>query len=218
VSGVIGVSASVLGRFSAFTECLANLEKPPGTQVIFKTGIDISINRRDIVREALKQNAEWVWFVDDDMVFRSGHLHRLLSHDKPIVASLYLNRKPPLYPVAFNERLFDNGVVTWKPVVLGDAPADALADIVAAGTGGLLVKREVFEAIEYDTWFDHDEGTEDLPFCFRAYTAGFSLYLDLGAPMGHISTYTVWPGREEGQWNAEFVVDDKHCIVVELGE
>lgn len=218
MAGVIGVSASVLGRFSEFTECLANLDKPPGTRVIFKTGIDISINRRDIVREALKDHAEWVWFVDDDMLFEGGHLLQLLSHGKPAVASLYVNRKPPIYPVAFNERNFDNGVVTWKPVVLADAPPSGLAEIVAAGTGGLLVRSEVFKAIEYDTWFLHDEGTEDLPFCWRVYLAGFQLFLDLGAPMGHISTYSVWPVRGEEKWQAEIVFDAKHSLYAEMGE
>ena len=39
--GLIGVAALVQARYSAFAECLANLDKPRGTETAFRTGIDI---------------------------------------------------------------------------------------------------------------------------------------------------------------------------------
>lgn len=109
MSGIIGVAASRNARYSAFTERLANLEKPDGTKVVIKTGIDIAINRRDIVREAIACHDDWVFFVDDDMLFPPDHLERLLAHDLPAVGSLYLNRTPPFYVMAFGARGVDGG-------------------------------------------------------------------------------------------------------------
>jgi GT2 family glycosyltransferase len=217
MTGVIGVACAELGRFSQFSSCLANLQKPDGTEVVFEQGIDVAVNRRNIVRAALERKADWVWFVDDDMLFSPNHLHTLLSHEQPIVASLYLNRKPPYYPVAYNRRFVGpDGGPAWNPVSLAEAPDSGLADIVAAGTGGLLVRSEVFRVMEYDMWFKRDGAGEDMSFCARAVEAGIPLYLDLGARMGHISTYSVWPMKGD-TWTAGIGVGPEFMVSVELG-
>ena len=216
--GVVGVACAELGRYSQFSECLANLVQPEDTTVKFEVGIDVAVNRRNIVRFALDREAEWVWFVDDDMLFAPGHLTGLLAHGQPIVASLYLNRKPPYYPVAYNRKFVGpDGGPAWNPVDLEDAPASGLADIVAAGTGGLLVCTEVFRALEYDSWFKRDGAGEDMSFCARAVEAGFPLYLDLGARMGHISTYSVWPMKGEETWTAGIAISEGWMLAVNLG-
>lgn len=212
MSGVIGIAALEHARYSQFTECLGNLEKPPGAKVVTKTGIDIGINRRDIVRDALEADAEWVLFLDDDMLFPPDHLTRLLAHEQPVVASLYLTRKPPHYAVAYNEYVEGQG---WRPVTLEGAPPNGLSDIVAAGTGGMLVRTEVFRAIPYDTWFLHEDGTEDLPFCTRVIEAGFPIYLDLEARMGHLSTYAIWPEFTTA-WVGAIKISDEKTIRVLL--
>lgn len=217
MTGVIGVACADLGRYSQFSQCLANLVKPEGTHVQFEVGIDVAVNRRNIVRYALENDYAWVWFVDDDMLFAPDHLMRLLAHEQPIVASLYLNRKPPYYPVAYNRRFMrpDEGP-SWNPIDLDGAPASGLADIVAAGTGGLLVRRAVFEALEYDIWFKRNGAGEDMSFCARAIEAGFPMYVDLGARMGHISTYSVWP-IPGPKWTAGIGITAEHMLAVDLG-
>jgi GT2 family glycosyltransferase len=218
VSGVIGVACADLGRYSQFSSCLANLVKPEGTEVVFEVGIDVAINRRNIVRRALETNVEWVFFVDDDMLFGPAHLWNLLAHNKPIVASLYLNRKPPYYPVAYNRRFIQaNGDPAWNPVDLEGAPASGLVDIVAAGTGGLLVRTRVFAAMPFDSWFRREGAGEDMSFCHRAIEAGFPIYLDLAARMGHISNYSVWPMQREEHWSAGIGVTEGWMLSVELG-
>jgi GT2 family glycosyltransferase len=219
MTGIIGVSASRNARYSAFTECLANLDKPQDTWTVVKTGIDIATNRRDIVRDALAEDhVEWVLFLDDDMVFGEDHLRQLLDHDLWIVASLYLNRTPPYYAMAFNERTIDNdGRPAWKPISLDGAPEEGLSEVVAAGTGGMLVRREVFEEVEYDTWFAHsyERSTDDIAFCERVTEAGFKIWLDLGSPMGHISIHEVWPRRDE-EWHVGLQLSEKEELKVKL--
>ena len=218
MSGLIGVAASRNARYSTFTECLGNLAKPPGTVVRIETGIDIATNRRNIVRSTLNHGGfEWVFFVDDDMVFRPDHLMGLLEHDVPIVASLYLNRTPPFYAMAFGEKTTDallNPV--WVPVSLDGAPEEGLAEVVAAGTAGMLVRREVFEAIEEGTWFIQDGTSDDIAFCERVIDAGFKIWLDLGARMGHISIHEVWPRFNAGEWFVGLRVSDTEELNVKL--
>lgn len=217
MSGTIGVAASRNARFSAFTECLANLVKPPDTTVLIKTGIDIATNRRDIVRQALEDGDDWVLFVDDDMVFEPGHLLQLLSHDLPVVASLYINRTPPFYVMAFGKRKTqpDGWGKSWIPVSLDGAPEEGLAEVIAAGTAGMLIRREVFEAIDYDSWFIQDGTSDDIAFCERVTEAGFKIYLDLAAPMGHISIHEVWPKYNQG-WYVGLQLSEDERLDVKL--
>lgn len=216
MSVLIGVSALIQARYSAFSECLANLDETP-KEVLFATGIDIGANRNRIVRHALSGDYSHVWFVDDDMIFPKDHLLRLLAHNQPVVASLYLNRKPPFYPVAYNSMTLVDGVPVWKPVSLQGAPSEGLGEIVGAGTGGMLIRTEVFRAIEYDTWFEHHQSTDDLAFCQRVTAAGFPIFLDLGATMGHISTYEVWPRWQTG-WMGSVELSERDVIPMKLGD
>lgn len=213
--GIIGVAASRNARFSAFTECLANLDRPDGWEVMIKTGIEIGINRRNIVTRALEDDYEWVFFVDDDMVFPSNHLLKLLAHDLPVVASLYLNRTPPYGVMAYNSSEVINGLRMWKPVTLAGAPATGVAQIVAAGTAGMLVHTNVFKKIEYGTWFEHPNSTDDLAFSQRVIEAMFPIHLDLDARMGHISLHEVWPVYNE-EWYVGLQLSETECLNVRL--
>lgn len=213
---LIGVSALPQARYSEFSECLANLYKPLGTEVMFATGIDIGENRNKIVRRAIDDGYQWLWFVDDDMTFEEDHVERLIEHNRPVVASLYLNRKPPHYPMAFNSTALVDGVRKWQPVSLDGAPGEGLAEIVAAGTGGMLISNKVLAAIERDTWFDHHQSTDDLAFCQRVLEAGFEIALDLAARMGHISEYQVWPVFDS-RWVGDVRFSPGQSRRVELG-
>ena len=191
---------------------------PYGTWTVIKTGIDIATNRRDIVREALAgDHVEWVLFLDDDMVFSPDLIQQLLIHDLPVVASLYLNRTPPFYAMAFGEKTTDAlHKPVWVPVSLDGAPEEGLAEVVAAGTAGMLVRREVFEAIEEGTWFIQDGTSDDIAFCERVTAAGFKIWLDLGARMGHISIHEVWPRYNAGEWFVGLRVSDTEELNVKL--
>ena len=52
--------------------------------------------------QALDLGTEWVWFIDDDMLFAPDHLLRLLSHDVPIIPSLYCTRQEPFSALAYD--------------------------------------------------------------------------------------------------------------------
>lgn len=215
--GVVAVCCHELSRFASFSECLGNLRKPAGVTVEVEQGMDVALNRRAIVRRALERDVEWVLFIDDDMLFKPDLLLRLLAHDLPVVGSLYFNRNPAFYAMAFNQYHVVDGKPMWAPVTMKGAPASGLVEVLALGTGGLLVKTEVFRAIPPDTWFIHGEGTEDLPFCQRVIEAGYKIYLDLEVVMGHISTYAVWPTFTETQdWKAGIQLTKEHMLLVEI--
>lgn len=220
MSGIVGVAAGRHGRFSKFSECLANLTLPEGWYVKFGIGYDTAANRTLIVREALDNEREYVMFIDDDMVFEDDHLVKMLAkamaHDIKILASLYFNRTPPYYAMAFGEHGFhEDGEPYWVPVSLDGAPDEGVAPILAAGTGGMLIHRDVFLAMEDGSWFDHHRVSEDLAFCAKAVEAGFDLFLDLEACMGPFSDHEVWPEFGNG-WHVGLKLSEKEMARFKL--
>lgn len=217
MSGVIGVIASDLGRYTLFTSCLLNLRGPVNTEVRWSIGTDFANSRNRLVTEALESGAEWVWFVDDDNVFDPEILNRLLAHERPIVSALYLSRASPYHPIAYGLKDIDvNGKPTWYPVSLVGAPREGLVEVVAAGSSGMLIRSEVFRETP-EPWFEKTGiGSEDITFCERAIAAGFPIALDLGAPMGHMGTVAIWPlySEDEGGWATQMALSDKASFLL----
>jgi hypothetical protein len=222
VSGAVGVIASDSARFTAFSMCLTRLHTPVNTAVLWGVGSDRSIGRNNVVRAALDQGAEWLLFVDDDMAFPQDILMRLLAWDQPIVASLYVGRMAPHYPIAYTQIVEVEGVEVYVPVDLTRTPTTGLVEVVGAGTGGMLIRSEVFHALERDyghEWFTHTTAkSEDLMFCDRAIAAGFPVHLDLEARMGHIAPSVVWPVGAGGEWQIGFVFSENTKLPVRVAD
>ncbi len=217
MAGSVGIIADTTARYTEFTECLTGLltQMPVNTQVQFKVGSERGHSRDWLVQQSLARGSEWILFLDDDHSFPPHLLVQLLSHDQPIVASLYLLRQPPFWPIAY-ETKSEDGLYTAL-----DLPPQrtGLVPIVAAGTGGMLIRSEVFYDIE-PPWFLHtDEHSEDLYFCDRAIEAGFPIFVDLDARLGHITPVNVVPTyMPDTGWLATLVVSQAMNVGLPIGE
>lgn len=216
MAGYVGVACAETGRYSAFSEALARLEKPAGTEVVFAKGSDRELARNVLVRDMLSNpECEWMLFVDDDQVFSDDLLTRLLAHNLDIVGGLYLRRDPPFSAIAY-EAVTDEG--QFVPLNLTEHPQEGVVSVKAAGTGAMLIRRRVFETMA-DPWFVRsDKGTEDMLFCLKARLEHqFAVYVDLGARAGHLTTTTVWPATgEAGEWVVGFSVADQVNFIAKM--
>lgn len=200
--GTIGVTSSSEARYTDFALSLLRTATL-GAQVVWIRGADIAANRNQIARAA---TGEWVWFLDDDHSFQADLLPRLLSHKADIVAPVVLMKKPPFYPAA-SKGLAEGGYEGYK---LSDLPTDgSLVEAFTVGTAGLLVRRKVFETLA-DPWFETGQVSsehlnEDTYFCQKAREAGFTVWLDTGAALGHLRPVSLLPAvDDEGRWNVAF--------------
>lgn len=190
-------SARYILFFQSLTGLFANL--PPGTVVDWEIGADRGRSRNNLVERALERGSEWVFFLDDDHTYPPTVLDVLLSRNMPVVAALYLQRTDPFLPIAYAER-DENG--NYWPLDLSVCPEHGLVTVAAAGTGGMLIKAEVFKEIE-GPWFVHTTAqSEDLHFCNLLIDAGIQLYVDLDARLGHVMPISIYPDYEDGQWAA----------------
>jgi len=134
-----------------------------------------------------KKNYDYIMWIDSDQVFELNDFFKLLRHDKDIVSGLYL-RKPqgdtlndiPIEFACFNE----NGERLYTSEVNGE-----LIKVWSNGMGWMLVKKGVFEKIEYPWFGPIIEGLgfhgEDVSFQIRAKDVGFDSYVDTSIIVGH---------------------------------
>lgn len=199
--GTIGVTSSSEARYTDFALSLLRAATL-GAQVVWIRGADIAANRNQIARRA---TGDWVWFLDDDHSFNGDLLPRLLSHNVDIVAPVVLMKKPPFYPAA-SKGSVEGGYDGFR---LSDLPTDgSLVEAFTVGTAGLLVRRKVFETLT-DPWFETGQVSsehlnEDTFFCQKAQEAGFTVWLDTGAALGHLRPVSLLPVVEDDRWHVGF--------------
>lgn len=197
-----------------FSVCLTQMKHPPNTRIDWGISTDIPGARNMLAQRAMDVGAEWILYVDDDHVFAPDLLMNLLAHEQPIVSALYLRRAGDHSPLAFSHR--DPDTKLYVPIDLTQLPGEGLLKVRATGAGGLLIRTEVFRAIDSEpTWFEHGRvhGTdwnaaEDIIFCEKAQRAGFDVYVDLDSPIGHMAPSAIWPSYLDGEWCLGFSVSD----------
>ena len=134
-----------------------------------------------------KRDYDYIMWIDSDQVFEPNDFFKLLEHDRDIVSGLYL-RKPqsdslsdiPIEFACFNE----DGKKLYTNEVNGE-----LIKVWSNGMGWMLVKKGVFEKIEYPWFGPIIEGLEfhgeDVSFQLRAKDVGFDSYVDTSIIVGH---------------------------------
>lgn len=182
------------------------------------SGCRIEINRNELVYWFLNdpRQAEWLLFLDNDMVFPSELGVQLSKWRKPVVGGLYFQSGPPHDPIVFDQgQLRDNkwGVPTQYynplrdqvfdflemnrvpfipyPMILTNPTGDPLLSCGGVGTGALMIHRSVLEQMR-PPWFIYkgDEG-EDLLFCQRVREElGLPVYVDMSTMCGHLTLET----------------------------
>lgn len=221
MSGMVGVIANDNARYSLFGVSLTELagHVPPNTALKWWLGSDRIRGRNTVAGWALEAGAEWLMFIDDDHVFPTNIVNRLLSHDVGIAGALYVQRQSPFAPIAYMARTDDGFYV---PLDLTLCEPDQLVEVVACGTGGMLIRSEVFRRMLEDDpnrpFFEHNVASEDLLFCDRARQLGFPVYVDVGVRLGHMMPSAVFPGYSKAteEWGVRFALSDGFALNVPL--
>ena len=173
-----------------FRACLASLEKPGEVTVATQIGSLVYDSRNSLAKTALNANADYVLWLDSDMMFQSDVLKRLLKHAEnglDIVSGLYFRRAAPFTPVLFKELMRDGKPVEAKG--FEDYPMDSLFEVDGCGFGCVLMNTDVLVemALEFNQWFNPTNGFgEDLSFCIRAKALGYKIWCDSSIKLGHV--------------------------------
>lgn len=172
-----------------FVQSILSIQKIGDTRLEFLPGNLVYVARDILAAQAVQAEADYVLWLDSDMVFPPDLLRRLWEHrDKGIISGLYFRRGAPFNPVIYKTVNIRNTVDDPESENYDDYPKDTLFPVAAAGFGGLLMKTSILaECFEkYGTCFEpiHSLG-EDVSFCYRAKELGYTTYCHSGIQLGH---------------------------------
>jgi Glycosyl transferase family 2 len=205
---VIGIPCREFGRSSIFTECLEYLERPPRTKILWGRDNSVARARNTIAKEALRQGASAIWWLDDDLLFQPDALIKALRRPEAIVIGLTLGR----FPMGGDFRPIWSDVPMqgdcWFPVTTIEVGPNGLMPLVSGTGGGVLTRREVFEVCPAPWWqIGQNEAApdmfwEDIFFYDLARAHGFQVWGDPEVKFGHDTSVTVWPYQDpDGRWS-----------------
>ena len=110
------------------------------------TGSMIAVNRNKVIKEAIKNGAEYLLLVDTDMIFPPDSIQRLAAHDKPVVAGLAFSKMHNSVPNMYWRG--DDG--EWSPIVEWDD--GTLVKVDCIGGAFILIKTEILKDLPAP-WF-----------------------------------------------------------------
>ena len=184
----------------------------------------IIVNARNmLVHEFLKTDCTHLLFIDADMKFHAPHVMGMLSVDKSIICGIYpkkeinwqtvhaaANQGVPPEQLKTHSGSLNFNLINYQPTV--DMAFNQPYEIEAGGTGFMLIKRRIFDAISVDIptynkeidgkieqigeYFaltrNPKDGTlfgEDYHFCHLARSKGIKIWAAPWAELGHFGNY-----------------------------
>lgn len=198
--------------YTAHTDALATAMRTPGI-ALYQTYIqDLSYDlaRNQLVQAVLQMRADMrkasppaeiegmIW-IDDDVSVPPDVIPRLIGHQRPIVAGLYIARRQPFTPQMYVEAagqkckyfpildwqdgaLVKADVVGFGCVYVALAVIDAIAKRQMQSAWGQLRKRQG----KGPEWFKFDwPNGEDFYFCEQAKECGFEVWVDTSIQCDH---------------------------------
>jgi hypothetical protein len=160
------------------------------THVFMDASTILLTQRERLATEAVNLGADYMLWLDSDMVFPATTAVRLMKHNEPVVAANYVRRQKPYKGVAY-ETIGD-----WQNPLPFDVQ-DELVPIEGIGMGCMLIKTSIFQELS-KPWFDfqwspesNDFLGEDMYLCQKINAAGYTIKVDtsLSQEMHHLGTY-----------------------------
>lgn len=148
--------------------------------------------REKMALDALANNADYLFMIDDDMLSPYDAFERLYRHDVDIVAALAFTRNPPYNAVLYQTKEGWDSTIHRKYVFtdwIRDWPRGKLVECDAVGFGCVLIKMDVIRKMARP-YFMCSSGTgEDIWFCIRAKEqTGAKVFMDTTFEVGHMSS------------------------------
>ena len=146
--------------------------------------------RTALCKMAMDAGADYVLWLDSDVVFQPDLMERLMEdiQGRDMVTAVYHARKAPFRPIIW--KTIRTGLMPTDAQVeqYDDYPTDGLFEVEGCGFGAVLMKigviRDVAETF-HQTFAPVTGLGEDLSFCVRARSCGYKIWCDPALQIGH---------------------------------
>lgn len=179
-----------------FCQSLALLQRAGDTVIGFEVGSLVYNARNNLARQAVKSEADYVLWLDSDMVFVPDLLQKMLrvarENDIDFLTALAFRRKPPYTPTLFDKlEKVDKGA---SYTTLMSVP-EGRFKVGGCGFAGVLMTTDVLLSVMArfeGRMFDPLPGFgEDVAFCWRARQCGYDIWCDSDIELGHVGNCIV---------------------------
>ena len=151
-----------------------------------------SYARELLADEAIRVGAEFLLFVDDDMMVPKDMFPHLMKHadEADLIAPLCFQRLHPYNPVIYKLREVrqPNGQIYIHSDTYKDYPRNQTFFTDAVGFGVVLIKTAVLKKLPKPWFFSNNNLGEDIFFCLEAKKRGFKLLVDTSIKVGHMAS------------------------------
>lgn len=179
-----------------FCQSLALLQRAGDTVIGFEVGSLVYNARNNLARQAIKAEADWVLWLDSDMVFSPDLLQRMLKvcteNDIDFLTALCFRRKPPFTPCLFDRLDKIEKGASYTAIM---SVPEGRFKVGGCGFAGVLMSTDVLMSVASKfngRMFDPLEGFgEDVSFCWRARQCGYDIWCDSEIEMGHVGSCIV---------------------------
>lgn len=181
-----------------FCQSLALLQRAGDTMIGFEVGSLVYNARNNLARQAIKTEADYVLWLDSDMVFSPDLLQRMMKvskeNDIDFLTGLCFRRKPPYTPCLFDklERLENGAGASYTALM---SVPDGRFKVGGCGFAGVLMTTDVILSVSAKfggRMFDPLPGFgEDVAFCWRARQCGYDIWCDSEIELGHVGNCIV---------------------------
>ena len=147
--------------------------------------------RNEILNFTIKENADYLLFLDSDIKFPVSALQRLLDLNQEVVTGIYYARTENNHNPIIYEEIIPRGIFRKHPKAKAyTGKIQGLTRVSGCGMGFCLIRKDVIKKMidKYISPFEPFRGMgEDIAFCYRLTRIGIPIYaLDVG--LEHIGT------------------------------
>jgi hypothetical protein len=211
-AGIIGVPCREQGRWSPFWQCLDRIDRPAGWRLEVQCNNSVAYARNIIAKKALDEGADYVFWLDDDLLFAADVLTSMLARRVEILIGLSMMRARRDTPGCSYKPLWSNtpldytsGYPVWHPVSEITRAPNGLMPLTSGTGGGVLMQTSVFRDVPPLWWtmgqIRGDLYFEDIGFYQRCLEAGIAIWGDPDVKFGHIHPVAIWPHEDPSGWS-----------------
>lgn len=161
----------------------------------------VSNFKNTIIEKALKEDYDYLFLVDSDLVMNPKTLKRLVSLNKEIVSNIFWTRWKPnsyeqpqvwlkdmytLYDFEHGERLRESEVIKRTADFINMLRKPGTYKVGGLGACTLISKEALSKGVNFNPIYNVSFWGEDRHFCIRAAVLGIQLYVDTYYPAHHI--------------------------------
>jgi hypothetical protein len=176
---------------------LLSLKIPQGVQIKYHLiGSCLIYDAREkIVEFAIKEECDYVLFLDSDMCPPSDMIIKMLNvlenTDYKIVTGMAFKRTAPFQPCFYTKVAYDTK--TLSPILESpvEFPDNGLIELQGMGLACCMIKTDIFKKLEKPYFFPLPNLGEDLTFSLKAKQKKIKMCVDLTLSVEHIATFGV---------------------------